>query len=171
MNVLPNVPAVSVEDTAGTVSAPFKFNVPAPPDISITFDAATDPTKVIPELAFSVPVVITIFPTLAAVVLVPANVIRPATVAVPALIFHALVTDAVGWFIVTAPVTVNVVEDAWVNEVAVPPADSVKLLQLLSLFMVIAEPISIDKLGKVVLVVPPMVPVGAVNNIVLIPPE
>ena len=90
------MPAVRVEDAAGTVSAPFRFKVPAPPDMSITFVAAADAVKVMPPLAFSVPVVITILPTSVVVVFEPAKVIRPETVAVPALIFHAVVTEAVG---------------------------------------------------------------------------
>ena len=134
--MLPEVPAVSVEEAAGTVNAPLRFSVPAPPDISITFEPATEAVKVIPPLAFRVPVVITIFPVRAAVALAPAKLIKPETVAVAALIFHAVVTDAVGWLIVTAPFTVRVVPVAWVRELACALATKVKLLHELSLFIV-----------------------------------
>ena len=96
MKMLPLALAVSVEEPAGTVSAPFRFKVPAPPDISITLVAAAEAVKVIPPLAFNVPELMTIFPTRVAVAFIPANVIKPETVAVPALMFQAAMTDAVG---------------------------------------------------------------------------
>jgi hypothetical protein len=90
------VPAVNVEEAAGTVSAPFKLRVPAPPDIVITFDAAAEAVNVIPPLAFSVPVVRTTVPTGLPVALDPANVISPETVADPPLMFQAFVVLVVG---------------------------------------------------------------------------
>lgn len=111
MNTLPNVPAVRVEERAGTVRAPLRFRFPAPPDITITLVAAAEPTNVIPPLAFRVPVVMTILAMRVIVAFTPAKVIKPETVAVPALMFHAVTTAAVGWLMVTvpapAPLTVN----------------------------------------------------------------
>ena len=135
--MLPAVPAVRVDEAAGTVRAPFRLRVPAPPDISITLVAAAEPAKVIPPFAFSVPVVITIFPTRDVVVLVPAKVISPETVAVPALMFHAVVTVlADGWLMVTAPLTVSALVPPWVKELPVPLATKFNDVLELSLFIV-----------------------------------
>ena len=69
-----------------------------------------------PALALSVPVVIKVFATLVPVVFDPAKVMRLLDVTVAALMFHALVTTAVGWPSETAPVTVKVVPLAWVSD-------------------------------------------------------
>ena len=73
------------------VKAPLRLMVAAPPVRSITFVAGVVPAKLIPPLAFNVPVVITIRPIRLAVALVPAKLIKPLTVAVCALIFHTFV--------------------------------------------------------------------------------
>src|SRR6185295_14848847 len=98
--MLPEVPAVNVAFD-GVVSAPLRFSVPAPPDISITL-LATVPidVNVIPPLALNVPEVITMVAILLKL-FEPGKVISPETVADPALIFHDIMKlFAVGSFIV-----------------------------------------------------------------------
>ena len=133
--MLPEVPAVNVPPEVN-VNAPFKFNEPAPPLMSITLEAACVPLpeKVIPPLAFNVPVVITIFSVRVAVLFEAGKLIRPDTVAEPPLIFQAQVMPvAVGCAIVTAPLTVKLLVPLCVKLVAVAEAAKVKEAQLLSL--------------------------------------
>ena len=42
MKILPEVPAVSVAEAAGMVKAPFRFRMPAPPDMMICFVPAAE---------------------------------------------------------------------------------------------------------------------------------
>ena len=70
-------------------------------------------------------------------VFVPPIFILPVTVADPAFIFHAIVlVFEVGWLIVTFPFTVKIPVEVWVSEVLLPPATSVKPMQVLVLLMV-----------------------------------
>ena len=102
-------------------------------------------------------------------VAVPAIVTAPLTVAEPALIFHALVAFPVGWFRVTAPLTVSTLEPPWVSELAEPPAVKLSDEQVLLLFIVVAEPLSITRAANVVLFVPPMDCVVPLNVVVEAP--
>src|SRR5690349_3162943 len=117
--------------------------------MSMILPAATDATNVMPALALSVPVVITILAMRVFGVLLPANVIRLLTVAVAALIFQALVKAPVGWFIVTAPLIVKVPAD-WVSDCAAVAATNVSAVALLLLLIVTTALAAIDTVGKVV---------------------
>ena len=94
--MLPVVPAVSVEETGGTESAPFKFKVPVPGvcDMLMTFESATELVNEIPPLAFKVPDEILIVAVRELSVEAPVNKIGPVTVADPASILQALATLA-----------------------------------------------------------------------------
>ena len=106
MNILPVVKVVSVEEVAGVVSAPFKFKVPVPPDMSIIFVIAAEEVNEIPPFAFKTPEVMVIAAVFEVFVLDPGNEMSPATVAEPALILH-LFSNPVPWVIVTVPFTVS----------------------------------------------------------------
>ena len=62
---------------------------------------------------------------------VPPIVLVPVTEPVPALMFQAVVTAAVGWFTVKLPPTEKLAFPVWVRELAVPLAVNTRLLQLL----------------------------------------
>ena len=82
------------------------------------------------------PEVTAIAATRAAVLLVPPTVTVPLTVALPALIFQAVVAAAVGWLTVALPPTVKAMPLACVNELAVALAVKVKLVHDVFIFRV-----------------------------------
>ena len=170
MKTLPDDPAVSVEELAGIVSAPFRLTTAAPPDKSRIFVAAADVVKVIPPLAFNVPVVRRIFAILDTVAFGPANVISPATVAVPALMFHVPVKAAVGWLSVTAPFTTSVEAEPCVKEVLAAGALIANDVHVLSLFIVTAAPEAKARTGKSVEDEPPIELLAPLNVTVFAPP-
>jgi len=90
LKTLPADPAVSVQELAGIVRAPLRFNRPAPPLMSITLVAEAEPVKVMPLRAFSWPVVMVILEMREVVVVAPLKVMRPVTVAEPALMSQEL---------------------------------------------------------------------------------
>jgi hypothetical protein len=128
------VPGVSVPTVY--VKAPPRFKVPAPPDISITFDALLPVTITKSPEMVSVPVVIAICAMRLVFVAIPANVTFPPTVDDPALIFQAVVAPPVGRLIVTLFVTVKALVPVCVSELEAPLAANVKLLQVLLLLIV-----------------------------------
>ena len=75
---------------APLIPDPPMFNVLEVPVILIFLVAAVVPAIEIPPSAFKVPVVITRLPSLSVVVLAPARVIKPVTVAVPEFTFQLL---------------------------------------------------------------------------------
>lgn len=170
--MLPELPAVKVEESAGTVNAPFKFNTAAPPDISITLVAAAEAVKVIPPFAFKVPVVRVILPILEVVTLAPAKVIRPETVADPELIIHELfLTLVVGCPIFTFPFTVRAADPAWVNELFTLRETKFNPADEFELFIVIVAPFDMLITGKSVELVPPIDLEIPVKDTVPAPPE
>src|ERR1043166_4761905 len=106
------VPAVSVPVAFVSVIAPARFRVPAPPLISTTAVCAVVPEELKTRLPAIVrlPVVIATFAMKVVVVFVPPILTLPLTVADPALMFQAAVAAAVGWLIVTFPLTVRALD-------------------------------------------------------------
>jgi hypothetical protein len=83
--------------------------------------------------------------------------------------FHAVVTAALGWLMVTAPLTVSRVEPLCVSELAVPAAANVKVPHVAPVFSVTVAPVAIERPAKVVLEEPPMVLLAPVNETVPLP--
>ena len=153
---------------APLIPLPPTFKTLEVPVMVIFLVAAVVPAIAIPPSALSVPVVITRRPSLSAVVLVPARVINPETVAVPEFTFQLLfVVFAEGWFMVTGPLTVTVEEAPWVMvlssllalkvillTVKVPPAVMVTVFKIPGVPAVLpktrASPIKVEPLVKVI---------------------
>lgn len=102
------VPGVMVP-SFGFVIAPLTLNVPAPPDRSITLfpGVSVAALPMVNPANWIVPVVNVIFETRVAVVEVSPTVVRPVTVAVPALTSQLLVMALAGLVIVAVPLTVR----------------------------------------------------------------
>jgi hypothetical protein len=89
---------------------------------------AAEAVKVIPPLAFNVPDVIVSVARLFVLVLEPAKVISPPTVADPASILH-LFSKLVPCVIVTEPLTVKAIPVLWYNRPLVVPLPIVRFAQ------------------------------------------